>query len=84
LRASSASSVDLASVLQQTRLVDVGNRIQICVSLVSVKQHLGIALGAQIPSSDVIDRRASRERANFIVVCEHGRRNRAVGSGREG
>src|SRR5262245_8606161 len=84
LRTPSAGSVDLASVFQKTRLVDVGNRVQIRVSLVSIEQHLGIALGAEVPSSDVIDRRASRERDNFIVVAKHGRRNRPVGNYRKG
>ena len=60
------------------------DRVQIRVSLVSVEQHLGIPLGTEFPSLDVIDHRASRERDNFIVVCEHGRRDRAVGSYRKG
>ena len=59
----------------KARLVEVGDRVQIRVSLVSIEQHLGIALGTEVPSSDVIDCRASRERDYFIVVCEHGRRN---------
>jgi hypothetical protein len=58
----------LASVFQKARLVDVGDGVQIRVSLVSIEQHLGIALGTEVSSSDVIDHRASRERDYFIVV----------------